>query len=203
MFYEPDVVTSNTITLYFTKTADCCQVKDNGKGMSTSIFRGIMTFITAIVAIIHLSRNIPSKLSETAMYCVRCYYSKPKITGHAADKLPPPPLPITSDEYLAMKKRMSKLEEMVSFLMQKHATMPPEKEEMLNAALSRVGILEEELWAAKKALREALDKQAELQTYIDKKKKRKKFVSYKAFTAAILVQSFRYVYILSSAGAEP
>lgn len=150
MFYEPDVVTSNTITLYFTKTADCCQVKDDGKGMNTSIFRGIMTFITAIVAMIHLSRNIPSKLSEVAMYCVRCYYSKPKITGHAADKLPPPPLPITSDDYLAMKKRMSKLEEMVSFLMQKHAAMPPEKEEMLNAALSRVSILEEELWAAKK-----------------------------------------------------
>ncbi|KAB2047297.1 hypothetical protein ES319_A13G035200v1 [Gossypium barbadense] len=154
---------------------DCCQVKDDGKGMNTSIFRGIMTFITAIVAMIHLSRNIPSKLSEVAMYCVRCYYSKPKITGHAADKLPPPPLPITSDDYLAMKKRMSKLEEMVSFLMQKHAAMPPEKEEMLNAALSRVSILEEELWAAKKALREALDKQAELLTYIDKKKKRKKF----------------------------
>ncbi|TYI45430.1 hypothetical protein E1A91_D13G035900v1 [Gossypium mustelinum] len=141
---------------------DCCQVKDDGKGMSTSFFRGIMTFITAIVAMIHLSRNIPSKLSEAAMYCVRCYHSKLKITSHAADKLPPPPLPITSDDYLAMKKRMSRLEEMVSFLMQKHVAMPLEKEEMMNAALSRVSIVEEELWAAKKALREALDKQAEL-----------------------------------------
>lgn len=141
---------STNLILYFTKTADCFQVKDDGKGMSTNIFRGIMTFIMAIVAMIRLSLNIPSKLSEAALYCVQFYFSKLEITGHAADKLPPPPLPITGEDYLAMKKRMSKLEEMVSFLMQQHAAMPPEKEEMLNTALSRISTLEEELCAAKK-----------------------------------------------------
>ncbi|GMI88163.1 hypothetical protein like AT2G18180 [Hibiscus trionum] len=81
---------------------------------------------------------------------------------------------MTSYDCIDVKKRMAKLEKTVSFLMRKPATMPPEKEEMLKDALSRVGVLEEELSEAKKALQEALDTQQELQTYIDNKKKKKK-----------------------------
>ncbi|XWS62761.1 hypothetical protein CRYUN_Cryun06bG0038400 [Craigia yunnanensis] len=90
------------------------------------------------------------------------------ITGHTS-QLPPP---ITNADFLSMMKRMNELEEKVIVLSGKPAARPPEKEEMLNAALSRVCTLEEELSAAKKALDEALDKQQELQTFIDKKKKK-------------------------------
>ncbi|XP_022763238.1 phosphatidylinositol/phosphatidylcholine transfer protein SFH3-like [Durio zibethinus] len=164
----------------FALSKDCYYMKDDRsatEGMSTNIFGGIMAFVMGIVTMVRLSRSMPRKLTEAALYGGQVYYANPMITGHAA-QLPPP---ITSADYFAMMKRMAELEEKVSFLVGKPAAMPPEKEEMLNAALSRVCTLEEELSAAKKALEEALDKQQELQTYIDKKKKKKKFVSYQSF----------------------
>ncbi|XVE66999.1 hypothetical protein DITRI_Ditri08aG0125300 [Diplodiscus trichospermus] len=156
------------------KAKDCYQLKDDGKvteGLSNNIFGGIMAFVVGIVTMVRLSCSMPRKLTEAALYGgQQAHYANPLIAGHAA-QLPPP---ITSDDYFAMMKRMAELEDKVSFLIGKPAAMPPDKEKMLNAALSRVCTLEEELSAAKKALDEALDKQQELQTYIDKKKKKKK-----------------------------
>ncbi|XVE49014.1 hypothetical protein DITRI_Ditri01bG0047800 [Diplodiscus trichospermus] len=155
------------------EAADFYPVKDDKEatsgGMSNNIFGGIVAFVMGIVAMVRLSRNMPRKLSEAAMYG-QAYCGNPMITGHAS-QLPPP---ITSADFFAMAKRMAELEDKVTVLIGKPAAMPPEKEEMLNAALNRVCTLEEELSAAKKALEEALDKQQELQTYIDKKKKKKK-----------------------------
>ncbi|PPS05945.1 hypothetical protein GOBAR_AA14712 [Gossypium barbadense] len=105
-----------------------------------------------------LSRNMPRKLAEPTMYCGgQVYYANPMISGNA----PPLAPPITYADYYSMMERMADLESKVSVLMGQPATMPPEKEELLNAALSR-------------ALEEARDKQQELQTYIDKKNKKKK-----------------------------
>ncbi|XP_021285865.1 phosphatidylinositol/phosphatidylcholine transfer protein SFH3-like isoform X1 [Herrania umbratica] len=156
----------------FAMSEDCYPVKDDSRvteGVSTNIFGGIMAFVMGVVTMVRLSRNMPRKLSEAALYGGQVYYANPMIAGHGR-QLPP----ITSADYFSMMKRMAELEEKVSVLIRKPAVMPPEKEEMLNAALSRVCTLEEELSAAKKALEEALGKQQELQTYIDKKKKKKK-----------------------------
>ncbi|XWS40060.1 hypothetical protein CRYUN_Cryun18bG0108100 [Craigia yunnanensis] len=158
----------------FAISTDCYHLKDGGRateGISTNIFGGIMAFVVGIVTMVRLSRSMPRKLSEATLYGGQVYYANPKITGHAA-QLPPP---ITSADYFSMMKRMAELEDKVSVLIGKPAAMPPEKEDMLNAALSRVCTLEEELSAAKKALDETLGKQQELQTFIDKKKKSKKF----------------------------
>ncbi|KAL4303796.1 hypothetical protein GQ457_10G021580 [Hibiscus cannabinus] len=148
------------------------RLKDDDKGMKTNVFGGIMSFVISIVVILRLSRNIPRKPSEAALYgdqvCSPEPMSKARMTEQSQ------PRPMTSYDYIDVKKRMAKLEEKVSFLMWKPATMPRDKEEMLNDALNRVGVLEEELSAAKKALQDALDTQQELQTYIDNKKKRKK-----------------------------
>ncbi|KAE8728978.1 Phosphatidylinositol/phosphatidylcholine transfer protein SFH2 [Hibiscus syriacus] len=65
--------------------------------------------------------------------------------GPAAQQEPP----IDGAEFFAMMKRMDELEEKVTVLIEKLATLSPEKE-MLNAALSRVETLEEELSATKK-----------------------------------------------------
>ncbi|KAE8724669.1 Phosphatidylinositol/phosphatidylcholine transfer protein SFH2 [Hibiscus syriacus] len=146
----------------FSISKDCYQVKDEGKGMSSNVFGGLMSFVISMVAMIRLSRNMPRKLGETALYNGQVHHAKPMITGRTADQSQLPP--ITSNDYVAMEKRMAKLEEAMSFLMQKPGTMPPEKEEMLNDALSKVYALEVELSAAKKALQEALDKQEELRT---------------------------------------
>lgn len=70
-------------------------------------------------------------------------------------------------------KRLSELEEKVEKLESKLNVMPPEKEELLNAAVCRVDAVEAELIAAKKALYEALIRQEELLAYIDRHGKSK------------------------------
>ncbi|KAK1572275.1 hypothetical protein Q3G72_030078 [Acer saccharum] len=54
-------------------------------------------------------------------------------------------------DYISMMKRMADLEEKVNILTMKSATMPPEKEEMLNAVFNCVNALEEELSTTKKS----------------------------------------------------
>lgn len=49
-----------------------------------------------------------------------------------------------------MMKRMNELEEKVNVLNKRPTTMPPEKEEMLNNALKRIDMLEQELSTTKK-----------------------------------------------------
>ncbi|KAF7828897.1 Phosphatidylinositol/phosphatidylcholine transfer protein SFH12 [Senna tora] len=55
-----------------------------------------------------------------------------------------------SKEFMTVMKRMAELEQKM-VTMNKPATLPPEKEEMLNAAISRADVLEQELMATKKA----------------------------------------------------
>ncbi|OMO75614.1 Cellular retinaldehyde binding/alpha-tocopherol transport [Corchorus olitorius] len=152
----------------FDISKDCYPVKGAAEGMNNNIFGGILAFVMGIVTMVRLSRSMPRKLTEAALYGGQVYYANKMITGAPA-QMPP----MNSDDYITMMKRMAELEEKVTFLVGKPATMPPEKEELLSSALSRVCTLEEELSEAKKALDQALGKQQELQTYIDKKKKRK------------------------------
>ncbi|XP_039046746.1 phosphatidylinositol/phosphatidylcholine transfer protein SFH3-like [Hibiscus syriacus] len=140
------------------------------QGMGTNIYGGILAIIMGIIALVRLSRSIiPRKVIEALLYGGQDYYDDPMIKGPAAQQEPP----IDGAEFFAMMKRMDELEEKVTVLIEKLATLSPEKE-MLNAALSRVETLEEELSATKKALETAIDKQQELQTYIDKHKKKKR-----------------------------
>jgi len=57
---------------------------------------------------------------------------------------------ISGEDFMAVMKRMAELEQKVTNLSAQPATMPPEKEEMLNAAISRADFLEQELAATKK-----------------------------------------------------
>ncbi|GMI74504.1 SEC14-LIKE 3, SEC14-like 3 [Hibiscus trionum] len=156
----------------FAISKDCYQKKGDGevtKRLSNRVLKRIMAFVTGILTMIRLSRNMPKKLMEANVYGSQVYYADPKTAGHA----PPLPLSITSADYLSMMERMANLEDKVRVLMGKPATMPPEKEELLNAAFSRVCTIEEETSAAKKALEKAIGKQQELQTYMDRKAKRR------------------------------
>ncbi|KAE8729153.1 Phosphatidylinositol/phosphatidylcholine transfer protein SFH3 [Hibiscus syriacus] len=95
---------------------------------------------------------------------------------------------VQNGEFKRKMRNMSGIEKMnrsidaktAAGTIEKPATMLPEKEEMLNDALSKVFALEVELSAAKEALQEALDKQEELRTHVDKKKKNK-LASYQSF----------------------
>lgn len=117
-------------------------------GISYQIVSGIMAFVMGIVTMVRLTRNMPKRLTEAALYSSSVYYDGTMIKGHQL----PSPAAISSNEHMSMMKRMAELEDKVNVLSNKPAVMPPEKEEMLNAALSRVDALEQELSSTKKVL---------------------------------------------------
>ncbi|XP_074286189.1 phosphatidylinositol/phosphatidylcholine transfer protein SFH12-like isoform X2 [Silene latifolia] len=127
---------------------------------------GFMTLMMGIITMIRLTRDMPKKITDATLY------SKDNIPEDSSKKQPGHAL--SEDEYLAMMKRISELEGKVISLSAKPDTIPPEKEEQLNAALMRVDALEKALAATQKALDEALLKQNELMAFIEKKKKKKK-----------------------------
>lgn len=104
-----------------------------------------MTIIMGVIAVIRLTKTVPKKLTEAALYSNSTYYEETLIKPHR--KLPAPA--VSSSDHMLLMKRMAELEEKVNGLSAKPA-LPPEKEEMLNAALTRVSALEQELSVAKK-----------------------------------------------------
>ncbi|MED6159406.1 Phosphatidylinositol/phosphatidylcholine transfer protein sfh10 [Stylosanthes scabra] len=82
---------------------------------------------------------------------------------------------ISVQEFMTVMKRMAELEEKMGNLNQTSFSMPPDKEELLNVAVSRADALERELMATRKALEDSLTRQQEMTAYIEKKKKKKMF----------------------------
>ncbi|XP_074313350.1 phosphatidylinositol/phosphatidylcholine transfer protein SFH3-like isoform X2 [Silene latifolia] len=138
---------------------------NNQQGISNHLVSGMMTFVMGIITMIRLTRNMPKKITDATLYTTATYYDD-------SHKLPAPA--ISEVEYFSMMKRLGELEGKVIALSTKPATVAPEKEEQLNAALNRVDALEQALFSTQKALEEALQKQGELMAYIEKKKKKKK-----------------------------
>lgn len=104
-----------------------------------------MTLVMGIVTLVRLTKNMPRKLTDATLLAGSLYSAdmiKEQTHGHV----------ISTKDYISMMKRMEELEDKVITLNQKPASMPPEKEDMLNAAINRVGTLEQELLATKKVL---------------------------------------------------
>lgn len=98
-----------------------------------------------IVTLVRMTKNMPRKLTDATLLAGSLYSAdmiKEQTHGHV----------ITTKDYISMMKRMEELEDKVIILSHKPSSMPPEKEDMLNAAINRVGTLEEELLATKKVL---------------------------------------------------
>lgn len=143
---------------------DACK---SSEGFGNPVFSGVMTLVMGIVTLVRMTKNMPRKLTDATLLAGSLYTAdmiKEQTHGHV----------ISTKDYISMMKRMEELEDMVITLSQKPSSMPPEKENMLNAAINRVGTLEEELLATKKALDEALVRQQELLSVLEKKKKKKK-----------------------------
>ncbi|TYK28821.1 Sec14 cytosolic factor [Cucumis melo var. makuwa] len=160
----------------YTLSKDPFAVHENYKvpeGFSNQIVGGIMALVMGIVTMVRLTRTMPKKLTEAAIYSSTVYYDG-SMAKHPAL---PPPAAVPLSDYMTMMKRMAELEERVNVLNMKPAAMPADKEEMLNIALGKVETLEQELEATKKALEESLSREAELTDYIEKKKKKKKMVN--------------------------
>lgn len=137
-------------------------------GFSSQIFAAIMTVIVGLVTMARLTKSIPKKLAASTFYSSPIYCDSEDDSVSGAAKLK------AQEIDMSVVKRMAELEERVALLSVKPAFMPPEKEALLNSALTRVEALEQELMATKKALEDSLARQEELVAYLDKKKKKKK-----------------------------
>lgn len=126
-----------------------------------------MTFIMSILAVFKFaadgikekvsSGNMKAEMKSKAM--AYNYDTEPKEESQH----PMPTCEFTEKDVLpSVLKRLQELEDKVNEVSAKPPQMPEEKEELLNAATSRIHTLETELEATKKALREALGKQEEL-----------------------------------------
>lgn len=108
---------------------------------NSSIFSGMMALVMGIAAVLRVTRNLPKKLTDATIY------SNP---GYCVDDTKKKTPSIYGADYVAMMKRMAALEDTVKVMSTKPAAMLAAKEEMLNAALSRVDVLEQELMATRK-----------------------------------------------------
>ncbi|CAN4112389.1 unnamed protein product [Withania somnifera] len=145
---------------------DACE---SSEGFGNPVFSGVMTLVMGIVTLVRMTKNMPRKLTDATLLAgTLCSADmiKEQTHGHG----------ISTKDYINMMKRMEELEDKVITLSQKPSSMPPEKEDMLNTAINRIETLEQELFATKKALDEALVRQQELLSTLEKKKKKKKFL---------------------------
>ncbi|KAL2346107.1 hypothetical protein Fmac_000107 [Flemingia macrophylla] len=143
------------------KGEECFPSKTCSDGLSNQFVGGIMAIVMGIVTMIRMASNMPRKITEAALYGSSGYYDGSMMKAPT----------ISCNDYMTMMKRMAELEERMTVL-SKRPIMPPEKEEVLTNALSRVSTLEQDLAATKKALEDALTRQVNLQAQIDKKKKK-------------------------------
>ncbi|CAN8314648.1 unnamed protein product [Cochlearia groenlandica] len=134
------------------------------KGGEGYLFGGVMSLVMGLMTVVRLTKNMPRKLTEAAIYSGEAEKGE---TGM-----------VSSQDYMAMVKRMAELEEKCRSLDNQPASFSPEKEQILTAALSRVDELELQLSETKKTLDEAMIRQQEIVAYIEKKKKKKKFFGF-------------------------
>ncbi|KAJ7953052.1 Phosphatidylinositol/phosphatidylcholine transfer protein [Quillaja saponaria] len=146
---------------------DPCKIQE---GVNSQIFTGVMAFVMGIVTMVRMTRNMPRKLTDASLYSSTAYCNDTMYKGSTPT--------VSVAEYMSVMKRIAELEEKATVLSMQPAAMPAEKEEMLNAAISRVDMLEQELMATRKALEDSLSRQEELVAYLDKKKKKKKLFSW-------------------------
>ncbi|KAF4383290.1 hypothetical protein F8388_009321 [Cannabis sativa] len=120
------------------------------EGLSSHILTGVMTVVMGIVTMVRLTKNMPKKLTDSTFYSSPTYCDDDsQIVSHQLQGNP-----MSNADCMSVLKRMAELEERAGVLSMKPVTMPPEKEAMLNTALSR-----EEVFA-----------------YLEKKKKKKKLM---------------------------
>lgn len=126
---------------------DACKASAaNGSQM----FGGVMAFVTGVVTMLRLARNMPSNIDHAALERAASMYGiDTMVKGQKQHHQLPFPV-ISAAEFSSAMKRLGQLEETVSALSAKPALMPLDKEEKLNAAESRIDALETELSGTKK-----------------------------------------------------
>lgn len=122
---------------------DSCKIHEK---VNSQIFTGVMAFVMGIVTMVRMTRNMPKKLTDANFYSN--FGGEYKGQGSNNDQMTNPA--ISAQEFMTVMKRMAELEEKMVNMNNITVFMPPEKEELLNAAITRADALEQELLATKK-----------------------------------------------------
>lgn len=115
--------------------------------VNSQIFTGVMAFVMGIVTMVRMTKNMPKKLTDANFYSN--FGSEYKGQATNSEEMTTMPN-ISAQEFMTVMKRMAELEDRMVNMNNQTTCMPPEKEEMLNAAITRADALEQELLATKK-----------------------------------------------------
>ncbi|CAN0861602.1 Phosphatidylinositol/phosphatidylcholine transfer protein SFH10 [Linum grandiflorum] len=120
------------------------------EGGSYPLITGMMAFVTGIVTMIKVTRNMPKNFTNANIYSTPTYYPEESMHATMMTSQAAAVPTVALSEFMAAVKRMNEMEQKVIVLSNRPNLMPSEKEDLLNAALTRIDALEEELAAAKK-----------------------------------------------------
>ena len=127
---------------------DACKSQE---GLTNNLISGVMTVVMGVVTVLKVPRAVPKKIVDAAMdYATTPTYSSENMLKH--QQLPAPVPTVSMAEFSAVMKRLGELEEKMSVTNSKPVQIPFEKEQQLNAAVSKVDKLESELQATKKVM---------------------------------------------------
>ncbi|KAG8494242.1 hypothetical protein CXB51_011481 [Gossypium anomalum] len=149
-------------TLYTSEGTPLLLERQTPKGIYGRIIAIVIAFLTFLTFIRTMALNLMKKKSSTDLTCsIPEQHIEPT---YKEETRPPSPAPrfTEADVLSSVVRRLGDLEEKIEMLQSKRFEMPHEKEQLLNAAMYRVEMLEAELIATKKALHEAIIRQDEL-----------------------------------------
>ncbi|KAH1065750.1 hypothetical protein J1N35_030737 [Gossypium stocksii] len=149
-------------TLYTSEGTPLLLERQTPKGIYCRIIAIVVAFLTFLTFVRTMALNLMKKKSSTDLTCsIPEQHIEPT---YKEETRPPSPAPrfTEADVLSSVVRRLGDLEEKIEMLQSKRFEMPHEKEELLNAAMYRVEMLEAELIATKKALHEAIIRQDEV-----------------------------------------
>lgn len=119
---------------------------------NNNILTGVMAFVMGIVTVVRVSRRMPNKIVGAALeYAAPVQSADTLVKSQMLQQQQQMFSRVVSPaEFSAVVKRLADMEEKMTNVSMKPAEMPLDKEEMLNAAVSRVEALEAELSTTKK-----------------------------------------------------
>nr|KJB58222.1 hypothetical protein B456_009G199800 [Gossypium raimondii] len=137
-------------TLYTSEGTPLLLERQTPKGIYGRIIAIVVAFLTFLTFIQTMALNLMKKKSSTDLTCsIPEQHIEPT---YKEETRPPSPAPrfTEADVLSSVVRRLGDLEEKIEMLQSKRFEMPHEKEELLNAAMYRVEMLEAELIATKK-----------------------------------------------------
>uniref|UniRef100_K3YZP8 CRAL-TRIO domain-containing protein n=2 Tax=Setaria italica TaxID=4555 RepID=K3YZP8_SETIT len=140
------------------------------------VVSGFMALVMGVVAMFRVGKIAPKRAMDAAMgiATMEAMAKKTRQMQLQQQQLAgPDAVVVSAAQYQALVKRLDDLEGKVAALAARPPEMPPEQEEMLKAAVSRVEALETELENTKKLLETSVGQQEEVLAYIEKKKKKR------------------------------